>query len=73
MERNVPRSSVKKFIRGMKGFEGPSAYCEYDALYDLAGKLVMLTNRTRGEVIPPHTQTFRRLADNNRGNKFKAA
>ena len=44
----------------------------YLATYD--GKvLVKLYNPVRDAVIPPHTQTFRYLADNNRGNKFRIA
>jgi hypothetical protein len=44
----------------------------YLAHYD-DGRLVKLINKTSGQVIPSDTQTFRRLADNNRGNKFKVA
>ncbi|MDO8407695.1 MAG: hypothetical protein Q7S95_00450 [bacterium] len=45
----------------------------YHAHYDSKGVLVRLINKTSDETIPPESQSFRRLADNNRGNKFQAA
>ncbi len=50
----------------------------YTAIYDKNGTLVMLERQADGHgrqavEIPADTQTFRRLADGNRGNKFTAA
>jgi hypothetical protein len=46
--------------------------CEYSASFD-GGRLVELVNKTTGNLIPPHTESFRRLADGNRGKQFAAA
>ena len=43
---------------------------KYTAMYLPDGGLFELTNDTKGVVVPRDTQTFRRLADNNRGGKF---
>lgn len=45
----------------------------YTALYLPDGGLFELINDTKGVVVPRSTQTFRRLADHNRGGKFQPA
>ena len=62
IEQNPPRSSVKKFTR-----DGD----EYTAFYDPSGVLMRLLNENTHREIPAISQTFRRLADNNRGDKFR--
>ena len=62
IERNPPRSSVRKFTR---------AGDNYTALYDPNGTLARLMNTATHQEVPAESQTFRRLADNNRGGKFK--
>ncbi len=47
----------------------------YTAIYNKSGELIMLDRNADGhgrqsELIPHDSQTFRRLADNNRGGKF---
>jgi len=59
----MQEQQTKKFTR--KGQQ-------YTAYYE-DEKLVRLINETSGQVIPPTTQSFRRLADDNRGNKFEVA
>ena len=44
---------------------------KYTAMYLPDGGLFELTNDTKGVVVPRDTQTFRRLADHNRGGKFQ--
>ena len=56
--------TLKKFTRNGK---------QYHAHYNSKDVLVRLVNKTSGETIPPESQSFRRLADDNRGNKFQAA
>jgi hypothetical protein len=58
----MAKNSTQKFVRNGQ---------KYLALYE-GDKLVRLLNTTKEEEVPSYTQTFRRLADGNRGNKFKA-
>ncbi len=59
--RNPPKHPVKKFIRTGH---------EYVALYKPNGSLMRLINTTTHQEVPANSQTFTRLADNNRGGKF---
>jgi hypothetical protein len=61
--------------------EGPKFFTrhgnKYTAIYDKSGKLISLERNADGHgrpsaLIPHDSQTFRRLAANNRGNKFVA-
>lgn len=56
-------TTTKKFARYGMGY----------AAYYIGDKLVQLMNETTGVDIPSTTKSFRRLADNNRGNKFQTA
>jgi hypothetical protein len=45
----------------------------YSAWSTVNGELAALVNLKTGNTIPKDTTTFRRLADGNRGNRFKQA
>src|SRR3989344_990131 len=53
---------TKKFVRGGH---------DYVDFYNPEGALKRLINATTHEEIPSGSQTFKRLANNNRGGKFK--
>jgi len=57
-----PPGSVRKWKRGDQ---------KYTALYDHRGRLHRLLNSTTHEEVPAESQTFKRLADGNRGKRFK--